>query len=99
MIKYLVTLQDQDSIELRLLNAKRIFKNNEEVIESVYTRYYPMYFKKLGVKEGLSHLAKPTFTKTLVQPVQTIQKEKKVQKVQKVQKVVELEDIIIETEE
>jgi len=62
MIKYRVNLMDKKSITLTILGRDRIFTNNDEVDENIYTKTYPSYFVRIGQTDGfLRALAVPVF--------------------------------------
>ena len=61
MIKY-ITVLDKAQITLNLMGRKKIFKKNEEVLEDIYTKSYPQYFKRIGEVKGYnSFLSSPIF--------------------------------------
>lgn len=61
MIKYIVQL-NEPKITLDIMGRKQTFINNKEVLEDIYTKTYPQYFKRLGEITGFSnYLSKPVF--------------------------------------
>ncbi len=61
MIKY-ITVIDTPTITLDLMGRKKVFSNDEEVHEDIYTKAYPKYFKRLGEIKGYNgYLTTPIF--------------------------------------
>ena len=78
MIKY-ITVLDKEQITLNLMGRKKVFENNEEVHEDIYTKSYPQYFKRIGVIKGYGgFLTTPTF---IPDPISDFLEKEKVRKV------------------
>ena len=79
----------EDSIELSSLGRVKKFTKDEEVLESIYTKLYPEYFKSIGEYKNINiNLSTPLFIPDFIEEFN----EKEIKR-KRDQKLVEVEDI------